>query len=55
MKVFFKKIKKILGIIWESKILEKAFFRLSKSLRSKILATMVPSPGYTGFITNLLF
>ena len=40
----------------KQKILEKAFFRLSKSLKSKILATMVPPPGYTGFIiTNFPF
>ena len=44
-----------LGIICESKVLEKTFFRLSKNLKSKILAAMVPPPGYTGFITNLPF
>ena len=30
-----------------------AFFRLLKSLKSKILASMVPPSGYAGFITNL--
>ena len=30
-------------------------FRLSESLKSKILLTMVPTPGYTRFITNLQF
>ena len=39
----------------EQNVLEKAFFWLSVSLKSKILATRVPPPGYTGFITNLLF
>ena len=35
-----------LGISCESKkVLKSAFFRLSKSLKSKILATMVPPPG----------
>ena len=37
------------------KVLESAFFRLSKNLKFKILATMVPPPGYAGFITNLPF
>ena len=39
----------------EQKVLESAFFRFSKSLKSNILATRVPPPGYFGFITNLLF
>ena len=33
--------------------LESAFSRLLKSLKSKILASMVPPPEYAGFITNL--
>ena len=37
------------------KVIESAFFRLSKSLKSKILATIVSPPGYTGFITKLPF
>ena len=46
-----------LGISCKSKkVLKSAFFRLSKSLKSRILATMVPPPGYTGFIiTNFPF
>ena len=43
-----------LGIIWDSKRMN-AFCRHSKRLKSKILATMVPPPGYTGFITNFPF
>ena len=39
----------------EQKILEKALLRLSKSLKSKILTSMVPPTGYTGFITILSF
>ena len=39
----------------EEKVLESAFFRLAKSLKSKILATSMPPPQYTGFITNLPF
>ena len=39
----------------EKKVLKSALFRLSESLKSKILTTMVPPPGYTGFITNLPF
>ena len=39
----------------EQKVLESAFSRISKRLKSKILATMVTPPGYTGFITNLPF
>ena len=31
------------------------FIRLSKGLKSKILRTRVPPPGYAGFITNLPF
>ena len=37
-----------LGMIWESIFLEGAFFRLSKSLKSKILATSVPTACYIG-------
>ena len=37
----------------DQNVLESAFFRLLKSLKSKILASMVPPPGYAGFITNL--
>ena len=39
------------------KVLKSNFFRLSKSLKSKILATMVPPlpRGYSGFIINLPF
>ena len=36
----------------EQKILDSAF---SESLKSKILAVMLPPPGYTGFTTNLPF
>ena len=43
------------GKFGEQKVLESAFFRLSNSLKSKILATRVPPPGYTGFIINLPF
>ena len=39
----------------EQKVLESTFLRLLKSLKSKILANMVPPPGYAGFTTNLLF
>ena len=39
----------------DQKVLESEFFMLSKSLKSKILTTMVPPPGCTGFITNLPF
>ena len=39
----------------EQKILEKALFRLSKSLKSNILTSMVPSLGYTGFFTIVPF
>ena len=39
----------------EQKVLKSAFGRLSKSLKSKVLVTNVPPPGYTGFVTNLLF
>ena len=39
----------------EGKMLESAFFRLSESLKFKILATMEPPPTCTGFITNLPF
>ena len=39
----------------EQKVLESAFFRLSKSLKFKILATMVQRIVYTRFITNLPF
>ena len=39
----------------EKKVLEGAFFRLSKSLKSKISATKVLPPGYNGFITNFPF
>ena len=35
--------------------MESTFVRLSKSLKSKILATIVSPPGYTGFITKLPF
>ena len=42
-------------ILGEQKALKSAFFRLSKKLKSKNLANMVPPPGYTGFITNLPF
>ena len=42
-------------ILGKKKVLKSAFCRLSKSLKSEILATMVPPPGYTGFIANLLF
>lgn len=38
-----------------AKVPGERFFRLSESLKSKILATMVPSPTYTGFVTNLAF
>ena len=41
--------------LWEPNVLESAFFRLWKSLKSKILATMVPATGYTGFIMDLPF
>ena len=37
----------------EQKVLESAFVRLLRSLKPKILASMVPPPGYAGFITNL--
>ena len=39
----------------EQKVLKSAFFRLSEGLKSKILVTMVPPPGYIAFITNLPF
>ena len=39
----------------EQKIPEKALFRFSKSIKSKILTSMVPPLGYTGFITILPF
>ena len=39
----------------ELKVLESALFRLSKGVKSKGFTTMVPTPGYTGFITNLPF
>ena len=39
----------------EQKVLESAFFRFSKSLKSKVFETTVPPAGYTGFITNLPF
>ena len=39
----------------EQKVLKNAFCRHSKRLKSKSLATMVPPPGYTGFITNFPF
>ena len=39
----------------EQKVLESAFFRFSKSLKSKVFATTVPPAAYTGFITNLPF
>ena len=37
----------------EQNVVDSAFFRSSKSLKSKSLATMAPPAGYTGFITNL--
>ena len=39
----------------EQQVEQSAFLRLSKSLKSKILVTMVSPPGCTGFITNLPF
>ena len=43
-----------LGIIWERKSSRRVhFFKLSESLKLKVLATMEPRPGYTGLITNL--
>ena len=39
----------------EQNILENSFLRLSKSLKSEILAIMVLPLGYTGFTTNLPF
>ena len=39
----------------EWKVQKNTFARLSESLKSKILATMVPPPRYSGSITNLLF
>ena len=39
----------------DQKVLESEFFMLIKRLKSKILTTMVPPPGCTGFITNLPF
>ena len=39
----------------DRKVLERAFFRLLKSLKSQILESIVPPPGCTGFITNLPF
>ena len=44
-----------LRIILESKrSLKSAFFRLSESLKSKLLATMVTLPGYSGFKSFVL-
>ena len=37
------------------KVLERAFFRLLKSLKYQSLESIVPPPGCTGFITNLPF
>ena len=34
----------------EQKVLKSKFFRLSKSLKSKILATMVPLPDILGLL-----
>ena len=43
-----------LGIIWESKMSWRVHFSdFQKSLKSKILASMVPPSGCAGFITNL--
>ena len=39
----------------EQQVLKSAFFRFSESLKSKILAIMVPPPGYIVFSTNLPF
>ena len=39
----------------EQEVLERAFFRLLKSLKSKILGSIVPPPGYARFTTNLPF
>ena len=39
--------------VGEQKVLESFLVKFSKSLKSKILTTMVPFPGYTEFITNL--
>ena len=40
----------------EHKVLQNGFFRLSRSLKSKILATIMPPPKYMGFSkTDLLF
>ena len=45
------------GVIWKSKrsCPGERIFRLSESLKSRILAALVPPPGCTGFITKLLF
>ena len=46
------------GTLGESKVLEKAFSGFSKSPQSKTLrlvATMVPPPGYTRLIKNFPF
>ena len=43
-----------LGIIWGRKRSRRVnFFKLSESLKLKVLATMEPRPRYTGLITNL--
>ena len=45
----------ILLNLGEWKVQKNTFARLSESLKSKILATMVPPPRYSGSITNLPF
>ena len=49
------KIQLSMDNLGEQKVLEWALFKLLKSLKFKILGTMVPPPGYAGFITNLPF
>ena len=39
----------------EQKVLESAFFRLSKSLKFKILAMMVPPPDILGLLPTFTF
>ena len=53
--IFRKVLVKTQNNLGEQKVLESAFFRFSKSLKSKVFETTVPPAGYTGFITNLPF
>ena len=40
------------GNLREQKVLESTFSDFQRTLKSKMLSTMVPPLGYTGYITN---